>query len=80
MARVELSRATDASAQHPIAYQKDILGWIPAERIFVAEPDSQATITLEQTAAPAAALTASNYLLARIPIRDTGAGQTLLHR
>ncbi len=37
--------------QHPIAYQKDILGWIPAERIFVAGPDSQATITLEQTAA-----------------------------
>ena len=52
--------------QHPIAYQKDILGWIPAERIFVAAPDSQATITLEQTAAPAP----GNFLLARIPIRD----------
>ena len=52
--------------QHPIAYQKDILGWIPAERIFVAEPDSQATITLEQTAAPEP----GNYVLARIPIRE----------
>jgi hypothetical protein len=56
--------------QHPIAYQKNILGWIPAERIFAAEPDSQATIALEQTAVPAT----GNYLLARIPIRDTEAG------
>jgi len=55
--------------QHLIAYQKNILGWIPADRIFVAKPDSKATITLEQTAVPAA----GNYLLARIPIHDSGA-------
>jgi hypothetical protein len=56
--------------QHPIAYQKDILGWIPAERIFVARSDSQATIALEQTAAPAT----GGYLLAQIPIGDLGVG------
>jgi len=56
--------------QHPIAYQKDILGWIPAERIFGAKPDSQATITLEQTAAPAT----RGYLLAQIPIGDLSVG------
>ncbi|MDQ1301383.1 MAG: hypothetical protein QG637_1304 [Chloroflexota bacterium] len=53
--------------QHPIAYQKDVLGWLPTDRIFVAEGDSQATITLAQmaqTALPAP----GNYLLARIPI------------
>jgi hypothetical protein len=58
--------------QHPIAYQKDILGWIPAERIFVAGPDSQATITLEQTAAPAG----NDYLLAQIPIRELARPET----
>ena len=57
--------------QHPIAYQKDILGWIPAQRIFVAGPDSQATITLEQTALAAS----SGYLLARIPINGSSAGR-----
>ena len=57
--------------QHPIAYQKDILGWIPAQRIFVAGPDSQATITLEQTAL----LASSGYLLARIPINDSSVGK-----
>jgi hypothetical protein len=51
--------------QHSIAYQKDVLGWIPADRIFVAEPEGQATITLEQTGAPGP----DNYLLAQIPIR-----------
>jgi len=62
--------ATGRIGQHPIAYQKDILGWISMERIFVAKADSQATITLEQMAAPGP----DNYLLARIPIRDAGAG------
>ena len=51
--------------QHPSAYQKDALGWLPADRIFVAQPDNQATITLEQTAEPGP----DNYLLAQIPIR-----------
>ena len=61
--------------QHPIAYQKDILGWIPAERIFVAWPDSQTTITLEQPALPAS----SDYLLARNPSQRLQRGQALLH-
>jgi hypothetical protein len=50
--------------QHPIAYQKDVLGWLSADRSFMAGPDSQATITLEQMAAPGP----GNYLLARISI------------
>jgi M6 family metalloprotease-like protein len=51
--------------QHPIAYQKDSLGWIPADRVFTVERGGQATITLEQMAQPGP----DNYLLARIPIR-----------
>jgi len=49
--------------QHTIAYFKDGLGWIPAERKFVA-PGGQSTITLEQLALPQT----NNYLMAWIPI------------
>lgn len=48
--------------QHPIAYQKERPGWLPVERIFAAAADGQATITLEQMAAPGP----GNFLLARI--------------
>jgi hypothetical protein len=58
--------------QHPIAYQKDALGWLPAERIFVAAGDSQATIAMEQTALP----TAGNYLLARISVAELARSET----
>ncbi len=57
--------------QHPSAYQKDVLGWIPAEHIFVAAPNSQATITLEQMAAPEP----GNFLLAQIPIGEPARSQ-----
>lgn len=49
--------------QHTIAYHKgDLLGWIPAERKYVANWNSQATITLEQLALPQT----NNYEVAQI--------------
>ncbi|MFZ5879755.1 MAG: S-layer homology domain-containing protein [Chloroflexota bacterium] len=60
--------------QHTISYHKDMLGWIPAERKFLA-PDSgdmapgessAATITLEQLSLPQT----QNYWMAQIPIPD----------
>lgn len=59
--------------QHPNAFQKDALGWIPAERIFTTERAGQTTITLAQTAMPEA----DGYLLARVPIRT---GEDTLRR
>ncbi len=51
-------------AQHPIAYHKDLLGWIPAARKFIAQPGTTNTITLERLAQPAT----ENYLIVEIPI------------
>jgi len=56
--------------QHPSAFQKDLLKWIPEGRVFTAGSESQRTITLEQIAMPKS----DGYLLARIPIR-IGEGQ-----
>jgi hypothetical protein len=50
--------------QHPIAYHKDRLGWIPAARKYVAQRGRSATITLEQLAQPQT----GNYLMAQIGI------------
>ncbi len=52
---------------HTIAYHKDFLGWIPADRKYVAAPDSTQTITLERLAQPGA----EGYLLAQIPIGES---------
>lgn len=49
---------------HMIAYHKEVLGWIPPERIFTLSANSQAQITLERLAVPPP----SGYLMARIPI------------
>ena len=51
-------------AAHPIAYHKDFLGWIPADRKYVARPNTTRTITLERLAQPGA----EGYLMAQIPI------------
>jgi hypothetical protein len=51
-------------AQHPIAYDKDLLGWIPSGKKFVAVPGSQATIRLDRLSQPQG----DGYLLAEIPI------------
>ncbi len=55
-------------AQHPIAYQKDQLGWIPPERKYVAQASSTARITLERLARPEK----DDYLMAQIPLPDGG--------
>jgi M6 family metalloprotease-like protein len=55
-------------AQDPIAFDKDILGWIPADRKYVAAPDSEVTITLERLANPGP----DGFLLAEIPIAEAG--------
>jgi M6 family metalloprotease-like protein len=56
--------ACGPGAQHMIAYDKDLLGWIPPARKFVAPPDGVSTIVLEQLAQPGS----GNYLMAVIPI------------
>lgn len=57
-----------AVAQHPIAYRKDRLGWIPADRKYTAVRSIEVQITLEQLARPQTA----HYLLAEIPLPDGG--------
>jgi hypothetical protein len=49
---------------HTIAFHKDMLGWIPAERKYVAAPGSTATFELARDALPSA----SGYQMAQIPI------------
>jgi M6 family metalloprotease-like protein len=56
--------ALGPEAQHMIAYDKDLLGWIPPARKFTAPPDSVSTIVLERLAEPGP----GNYLMAVIPI------------
>ena len=53
---------------HTIAYHKDFLGWIPPARKYVAPRNSTRTITLERLAQPHA----GGYLMAQIPIGDSG--------
>lgn len=54
-------------APHTIAFHKDVLGWIPAERKYVAGPGTAATFTLERLASPPS----GGYLMAQIPIPGT---------
>ncbi len=56
--------------QHTIAYHKDLLGWIPAARKYVAAPGTTQTITLERSALPGG----SGYLMAQVPIPGTSGG------
>ena len=63
----EVDSKLDPVGQHPAAFQKDALGWIPAGRKFVAEAGAEVTIPLEQLAQPGE----RGYLLAEIPIRDS---------
>lgn len=50
---------------HTIAFHKDMQGWMPASRKYVAASNSDQTITLERLGMPA---TTSGYLMAQIPI------------
>lgn len=51
-----------------IAHHKDRIGWIPAGRKYNAAPGANPGITLSRLARPGA----GGYLLAQIPIRDSG--------
>lgn len=51
--------------QHTIAFHKEILGSIPAERKFVPAPVTKTSITLERSARPGAS---GGYLMAQIPL------------
>jgi M6 family metalloprotease-like protein len=52
---------------HTIAHQKDVLGWMPASQVYVANSDSQATIRLDALALA----TTSNYRMLKIPIGES---------
>ena len=52
---------------HPIAVQKDMLGWIPTERRFIAASPSRQTIDLERLAQPAG----DGFLIAFVPIQGS---------
>ena len=58
---------SDCLDVHAIAYHKDLLGWIPPARKYVASPNSTQTITLERLALPGA----EGYLMAQIPIGNS---------
>ena len=55
---------TAASAPTRSAYHKDLLGWIPSNRRYVAALGTSQTITLE----PLDQLASSGYMIARIPL------------
>ena len=52
---------------HTISYHKDLLGWIPSNRRYVAALGTSQTITLE----PLDQLASSGYMIARIPLPGT---------
>jgi hypothetical protein len=54
-------------APHTISYHKDLLGWIPPDRLYVATQGSSETITLHRLADIGAG---GDYLMARIPRGD----------
>ena len=54
-------------APHTISYHKDLLGWIPADRIYDAAPGSTETITLHRLGDLGAG---GDYLMARVPRID----------
>ena len=60
----EADQTVGSFAPHVIAYDKEMLGWIPADRKLVAAAQGTATIEL----AALANSTAQGYLLAQIPI------------
>ncbi|HET7464199.1 MAG TPA: putative Ig domain-containing protein, partial [Longimicrobium sp.] len=55
-------------APHTIAFHKDLLGWIPAQRKYVARPGATAAIDLVRDALPGAA----GYQIAVVPVGATG--------
>jgi M6 family metalloprotease-like protein len=60
-------------APHTIAYHKDLLGWIPAARKYVAAPGSSAAFELARDALPGA----DGYQMAQVPIAGSSAFYTV---
>jgi hypothetical protein len=60
-------------APHTIAFHKDLLGWIPAARKYVAAPGSSAAIELTRDALPGA----EGYQMAQIPIAGSSVFYTV---
>jgi M6 family metalloprotease-like protein len=60
-------------APHTIAFHKDLLGWIPAARKYVAAPGSSATFELARDAIPGA----EGYQMAQIPISGSSVFYTV---
>jgi hypothetical protein len=58
---------------HTIAFHKDLLGWIPAARKYVAAPATSATFELARDAMPSA----TGYQMAQLPIPGSAAFYTL---
>jgi M6 family metalloprotease-like protein len=58
---------------HTIAFHKDLLGWIPAARKYVAAAGSSAAIDLARDALPGA----EGYQMAQVPIAGTSAFYTV---
>jgi M6 family metalloprotease-like protein len=56
---------SDYIPQGTIAYHKDLEGWVPSARRYVASQGTSATITIERLAQP---LATDTYLMAQIPI------------
>jgi M6 family metalloprotease-like protein len=60
-------------APHTIAYHKDLLGWVPAGRKFVAVPGTRTTIDLERGGNPGS----TGYLMAKVAIPGSTAFYTV---
>ncbi|HEV7590752.1 MAG TPA: putative Ig domain-containing protein [Longimicrobium sp.] len=60
-------------APHTIAFHKDLLGWIPAARKYVAAAGTSAAIDLARGALPGA----DGYQMAQVPIAGTSAFYTV---
>jgi M6 family metalloprotease-like protein len=58
---------------HTIAFHKDLLGWIPAARKYLAAPGSSAAIELARDALPGA----EGYQMAQVPIAGSSAFYTV---
>lgn len=57
-------------AVHTISFHKDLLGWMPASRKYIADTSPNQFVTLERLALPGS----TGYLMAQIPVGAPGSG------
>jgi hypothetical protein len=58
-------------ADHTIAYHKDLEGWIPSNRKYVAASNSDKTIPIDRLGQALTDAPMSNYLMAQVPIKGS---------